>query len=347
MDAGVVSGLLQLATQGRLSRREDSSLGKRRVQKASHRKRLRRRRAVCGVAAPPRCAPASPSSRLLASDPAALATPPTPFFSSLGRAPNASGEPQRDAGMLKGMDFRKVREDPSAENLAAFLDDADARGRVARLDTLRRDLVGRHREGGQENIRTDLYLRIRDARGAAERHIHGAFLAAARVLPGQAYRGISLRDLGWHDQTRGNLRRSGGSGPGFRSGAGPRRLNLMGHSHLDSRLRPPSLLTRSARESRQETKPCHPERSEGSAPAAPTGHGSRFFGPLAAPSPPRLWRVGDLRMTNRVYGSHQVILRVRRASAGAGATAPGRRKSRRRRASSIADSLTRTLSPSR
>src|SRR6266487_2695086 len=41
------------------------------------------RGAVCGVAAPPRCAPASPSSRLLASDPAALATPPTPFFSSL------------------------------------------------------------------------------------------------------------------------------------------------------------------------------------------------------------------------------------------------------------------------
>src|SRR6266508_1304213 len=37
MDAGVVSGLLQLATQGRLSRREDSSLGKRREQKASHR----------------------------------------------------------------------------------------------------------------------------------------------------------------------------------------------------------------------------------------------------------------------------------------------------------------------
>ena len=88
MDAGVVSDLLQLLTQGRLSRREDSSLGKRREQKASHRERLRRRGAVCGVAAPPRCAPASPSSRLLASDPAALATPPTPFFSSplgLGR----------------------------------------------------------------------------------------------------------------------------------------------------------------------------------------------------------------------------------------------------------------------
>ena len=83
MDAGVVSGLLQLATQGRLFRREDFSLRSRCEQKASRRKRLRRRGAICGVAAPPRCAPASPSSRLLASDPAALATPPTPFFSNL------------------------------------------------------------------------------------------------------------------------------------------------------------------------------------------------------------------------------------------------------------------------
>src|SRR6266498_4083057 len=83
MDAGVVSGLLQLATQGRLSRRENFSLEERREQKASHRERLRRRGAVCGVAAPPRCAPASRSSRLLASGPAALATPPTPFFSTL------------------------------------------------------------------------------------------------------------------------------------------------------------------------------------------------------------------------------------------------------------------------
>ena len=43
MDASVVAGLLQLATQGRLFRREDLSLEKRREQKASHRKRLRRR----------------------------------------------------------------------------------------------------------------------------------------------------------------------------------------------------------------------------------------------------------------------------------------------------------------
>jgi len=83
MDAGVVSGLLQLATQGRSSRREDFPLEKHREQKASHRKRLRRRGAVCGGAAPPRCTPALPSSRLLASGAAALATPPTPFFSNL------------------------------------------------------------------------------------------------------------------------------------------------------------------------------------------------------------------------------------------------------------------------
>src|SRR6266542_5468401 len=53
---------------------------RRREQKAVRPKGLRRRGAVCGVAAPPRCAPASPSSRLLASDPAALATPPHTLF---------------------------------------------------------------------------------------------------------------------------------------------------------------------------------------------------------------------------------------------------------------------------
>src|SRR5438876_10046198 len=66
MDAGVVSGLL-------LGKKRQTS--RRRERKASHRKRLRRRGAVCGVAASLRCAEASPSSRLLASDPAALATP--------------------------------------------------------------------------------------------------------------------------------------------------------------------------------------------------------------------------------------------------------------------------------
>src|SRR6266536_375987 len=82
MDAGVVSGLLQLATQGRLLAGKTSLL-KSVASKRPATKRLRRRGAVCGVAAPLRCAPASPSSRLLASGLAALATPPTPFFSNL------------------------------------------------------------------------------------------------------------------------------------------------------------------------------------------------------------------------------------------------------------------------
>src|SRR5213078_1157530 len=56
-------------------------------QKTSHRKRLRRRGAVCGVGAPLRCAEASPSSRLLASGPAALATPPHTLFQQPARRP--------------------------------------------------------------------------------------------------------------------------------------------------------------------------------------------------------------------------------------------------------------------
>src|SRR6266540_6396548 len=82
MDAGVVSGFCN-SRRRKTSRREGFSLEKRREQKASHRKRLRRRRVVCGGVAPLRCAPASPSSRLFASGPPALATAPTPFFSSL------------------------------------------------------------------------------------------------------------------------------------------------------------------------------------------------------------------------------------------------------------------------
>src|SRR5216683_5305585 len=57
----------------------------RREQEASHRKRLRRRGAICFVAAPPRCAEASPSSRRLASGPAALATPPHTLFQQPAR----------------------------------------------------------------------------------------------------------------------------------------------------------------------------------------------------------------------------------------------------------------------
>src|SRR5437773_6456321 len=61
-----------------------------REQKASHRKGLRRRGAICGVAAPLRCAEASPSSRLLASDPAALATPPHTLFQQPASEPSGT-----------------------------------------------------------------------------------------------------------------------------------------------------------------------------------------------------------------------------------------------------------------
>jgi len=73
MDAGVASGLLQLAATGSSTDVPFLDLWIRREQKAVRPKALRRRGAVCGVAAPPRCAEASPSSRLLASDPAARA----------------------------------------------------------------------------------------------------------------------------------------------------------------------------------------------------------------------------------------------------------------------------------
>src|SRR5438477_5695962 len=80
MDAGVVSGLLQRLMLGRLAWTGISLRQSCREQKASHRKRLRRRGAVCFVGAPLRCAEASPSSRLLASGPATLATPPHTLF---------------------------------------------------------------------------------------------------------------------------------------------------------------------------------------------------------------------------------------------------------------------------
>jgi len=78
MDAGVVSGPLQTATH-RIELTGTFSLARHRREKASHRKRLRRRRraAVCGAIAAcsveraqaARDAQASRSSRLLASDP--------------------------------------------------------------------------------------------------------------------------------------------------------------------------------------------------------------------------------------------------------------------------------------
>src|SRR6266545_5859978 len=90
MDAGVVSGCRPRAFASRTAaervqtgarlRGPLKSLG---CRSQGDRRSRKSRGAVCGVAAPPRCAPASPSSRLLASDPAALATPPTPFFSNL------------------------------------------------------------------------------------------------------------------------------------------------------------------------------------------------------------------------------------------------------------------------
>src|SRR5260221_11340137 len=61
-----------------------------REQKASHRKRLRRRGPVCFVGAPLRCARASPSSRLLASGPAALATPPHTIFQQPAHSPGSN-----------------------------------------------------------------------------------------------------------------------------------------------------------------------------------------------------------------------------------------------------------------
>src|SRR6266545_3062757 len=95
-DAGVVSGFRPQAFASRMAAERVKtraglpgpleSLGCRSQRDRPSRKS---RGAVCGVAAPPRCAPASPSSRLLASGPAALATPPTPFFGLL-----AIGKPQ-------------------------------------------------------------------------------------------------------------------------------------------------------------------------------------------------------------------------------------------------------------
>src|SRR6266536_1210711 len=92
MDADVVSGLLQPATQGRLLAERTFLLKSVTSKRPATASGCGGAGAVCGVAAPPRCASASPSSRLLASGPAALATPPTPFFSTLLRlSDNRSG----------------------------------------------------------------------------------------------------------------------------------------------------------------------------------------------------------------------------------------------------------------
>src|SRR5438552_4751402 len=120
MDAGVVSGLLQFATQGDLTREEVFALSRRREQKARHHKWLRRRGGVFGVGAPLRCASASPSSRLLASDPAALATPPHTLFqqpASLGTMSQTSRPRLLAIGgiLLLAAAFRLGRREEAAE----------------------------------------------------------------------------------------------------------------------------------------------------------------------------------------------------------------------------------------
>src|SRR6266498_3584682 len=89
------------------------------------------RRAVCGGAAPPRCAPASPSSRLLASDPAALATPPTPFFSNLLTPIQVNAPPPAIVRTGRGHGLRQDDVEPAVsvqirqpEALARFIDRA-------------------------------------------------------------------------------------------------------------------------------------------------------------------------------------------------------------------------------
>src|SRR5207237_5787613 len=63
------------------------------------------RGAVCGVAAPLRCTVASPSSRLLASDPTALATPPHTLFQQPARRAPAVEAPSSDRrwGRVRGL----------------------------------------------------------------------------------------------------------------------------------------------------------------------------------------------------------------------------------------------------
>src|SRR6266498_1562534 len=79
MDADVVSGCRPRAFASRTAAERVQTGARRRgplkslgCRSQGDRRSRKSRGAVCGVAAPPRCAPASPSSRLLASDPAAL-----------------------------------------------------------------------------------------------------------------------------------------------------------------------------------------------------------------------------------------------------------------------------------
>jgi hypothetical protein len=83
MDAGVASGFLQLATH-RVSVEKQQTFPRRRCeQKALRRKRLRRREAVSGVAAPPRCIQHRLRRGALDPTPRHSQRRLTPFFSTL------------------------------------------------------------------------------------------------------------------------------------------------------------------------------------------------------------------------------------------------------------------------
>ncbi len=95
MDAGVVSNFRPQAFAWRTAAKRFCYRGKATVllktlgcRSQGDRRSRKPRGAVCGVAAPPRCTEASPSSRLLASDPTALATPPHTLFQQPARPEN-------------------------------------------------------------------------------------------------------------------------------------------------------------------------------------------------------------------------------------------------------------------
>src|SRR5437588_9633661 len=83
MDAGVASGFSHLAARENIPDYLVSLLFARRERKACRRKRLRRRRAVCGVAAPPRCIQQRLRRGALHPTPRRSQRRLTPFFSSL------------------------------------------------------------------------------------------------------------------------------------------------------------------------------------------------------------------------------------------------------------------------
>src|SRR5437660_6637592 len=92
MDAGVVSNFRPQAFASRTAAERFCYRGKATVlletlgcRSQGDRRSRKARGSVCGVAAPPRCTEASPSSRLLASDPTALATPPHTLFQQPAR----------------------------------------------------------------------------------------------------------------------------------------------------------------------------------------------------------------------------------------------------------------------